>query len=322
MTGVFKKSIARTIISAALLLFGTAEAAYFGATAIKEIKSALIPEAIFSIAFLFGGIALGIFGLELFSFNKRASLKISDGRIEAEYGFSKSFSIAIIDIIDVTLVLNKLTIETRGDTYEIEGLANASEIHSYLYPQVKPRIDLSHIDEDYSDYKKQTRKTKLLIILTIICVVFLFLNLFLCVILTGERDFPDFTETDKIIFYIFAAVEAVTLILTFISARICGKNARCTMRQNSYMTKAKGKQNRKTGLEAYEKIISIHYYDHYATRILVVPNDDKYAIVIEIYDLKHDCWHTLNTIDEYDTLSELYAEMREIADEIIDDDEE
>ncbi len=322
MQGVFKKSIGRIILSAVLLLFGTAEAAYFGALAIKEIQSGHIPGAIFSIAFLIGGIALGILAILLFSFNKRAFLKISDGRIEAEYGFSKSASISIVDIIDITLVLNKLTIETRNETFEFESLANASDIHAYLSSKIKPRIDLAHLDEDYEDYKKQLKKTKLFIVLTIVCVVFLFLNLFVCIILTGERDFPDFTESDKIIFYIFSAVEAVTLILTFVSAIACGNNAKRTMRQNSYLTKAKGKRERKSGLEAYENIISIHYYDHYATRILVVPKDDKYAIVIEIYDLKHDCWHTLNTIDEYESLSELYAEMREIADEIIDDEEE
>ncbi len=62
------------------------------------------------------------------------------------------------------------------------------------------------------------------LLITIILAALMFVWIFITVALTGGRETSDFTQTDKIIFACFVAVELLTVIFTFVFAARAGKN--------------------------------------------------------------------------------------------------
>ena len=70
---------------------------------------------------------------------------------------------------------------------------------------------------------KFTKKGKVYFALTVLFAALLFVWLLIVVRMTGGRDIGEFTAADKKIMTVFAAVEGLTFILTFVFANFAGK---------------------------------------------------------------------------------------------------
>lgn len=122
----------------------------------------------------------------------------------------------------------------------------------------------------------------LLIVLSIIAIA-------VAVYLTGNRDMPDFTKQDWMIWGIFFLSEIALWSLAFFFAARCGRLWR--QRDTAELTILEKYKN--IGLNCYPQYEKVFFEHKCPRRAVALRNDDTYAVTIEHFDFDHLCWHPI-----------------------------
>ena len=107
----------------------------------------------------------------------------------------------------------------------------------------------------------------------------MFINIFITVFLTGDREMYEFRKTDWIVFAIMCVIEIVTVIATFYFARKTGKN-NVPIEKLKYCI-------RRTIVESYPllpgNVIKVFSDENYTGRITLFgyPNDDSVYYTVQ-----------------------------------------
>ena len=93
MNGEFKQSFRKYIFCLFFIFSGSFIAIRFSLWGIEEIQSSHISSCIFCFTFAVLGLLFGFLSIFIFRFNRKAFLKIEDGKIDAEFGWEQELHI-------------------------------------------------------------------------------------------------------------------------------------------------------------------------------------------------------------------------------------
>lgn len=181
-----------------------------------------IPFAIVCICF--GMIAVA-FGVLLTQFNRGAYVTVTGDHISAKYNWNKKIMLYFNEIAFVGSQTFTLNIRAKnGKRYVIGGLINADTICDAIRKKMPYEVDKTIKKEALIfEIDMLAAKRKKEIIGTVVSIILMFLNIFLCTLLTGEKDMSDFTRNDWIVFVIFCVTEILIVSVTFYFSKIGGE---------------------------------------------------------------------------------------------------
>lgn len=174
------------------------------------------------------GCGLGAFfcliGTGFLLFNYNAFFYIDNGHIKGKYHYFGKINCNICDVA-FTLGRNQtLIIQLKdGKTHTIMGLENAWQLASIIRQNIPFEVDEQpeSLIEELNNFKSHKKKG-----LIFVCsgLVLMFIIIFITVLLTGEKEMYEFSNTDWTIFAIMVAAEIATTVATFYFASKTGKN--------------------------------------------------------------------------------------------------
>ena len=152
------------------------------------------------------GIIIGAFicltSIAALLFNFKAYLYVDNGCIKGKYHWFGKIDCNITDVDFVLGQGNSLTIQlNNGKRHTIMGIENAFSLSSAIRQNMsfetteQPIVLIENLNA-LKSAKKQG------VINVCLCLVLMFINIFVTVFLTGERDLHEFSKTDWIIFII------------------------------------------------------------------------------------------------------------------------
>lgn len=235
---------------------------------------------------MISGITLGAFffvaGILFLLFNFKAYITIEDGHIKGKFNFFKHIDCDVSDVDFVFYNANSLTIQLKsGKCYTICGIVNSIALCDVIKQSMVFNTDETpqKLIQSLTELKLSWKKN---IICTCFFGVLMFVNIFITVILTDEREIYEFNKTDQIIMLIMCAIEILTIFLAFYFARKVGK-------QRIYISKL-DYSIRRTTIEKTPltpgnalKVLTDSDYSYRLT-IFGLPNEDAVYFTLEIID--------------------------------------
>ena len=173
--------------------------------------------------FIYVGLAFLILSLILSQFNRKAYLKICDGRIEGRFHYFGRINTPVSDIRFSYAQLNRLTLLLEnGKRLAIMGISNSSFICNAIMQSIGHFTDEPPEKcKDRLMYLRAARKKHLIKCGTATAIMFI--NIFIAAILTGGRDFDEFGKLDILVMFVMGLAEAVTIFFASYHAQKSGK---------------------------------------------------------------------------------------------------
>lgn len=174
--------------------------------------------------FFIMGILICLVVIPSWLLNYGAFIHIDEDSIKAKYHWFGKIDCKLSDVTFAVARVNTLIIQLKdGKTHTIMGIENARPLASVIRRNM--RFDVTEQSEMLSEKlnKLKSAKKKGLIY---VCsgLALMFINIFVTVFLTGEREMHEFSKIDWIIFAIMGVIEIATVIVTFYFAEKTGKN--------------------------------------------------------------------------------------------------
>ena len=243
--------------------------------------------------------------------NYGAFIHIDEDSIKAKYHWFGKIDCKLSDVTFAMPQVNTLIIQLKdGKTHTIMGVENSWHLayvirrNMHFESTEQPEMLIEKLNNLMSAKKKG---------LVYVCfgVALMFINIFVAVFLTGEREMHQFSNGDWTIFIVMCAIEIVTVIATFYFAQKTGKN-------NVPIEKLKYTIQRRI-IETQPLlpgfVIAVYTDENYTGRITLFgyPNDN--AVYYSVQEFASD--YTLfraYTSDVYDSQEELPANFEVLID--------
>lgn len=181
-----------------------------------------------TLSILLVGIGFGTFfsllGVCFLLFNYKAFFYINNEHIKGKYHYFGKIDCSIQDVM-FTIGRNRtLIIQLKSEkTYTIMGIENASQLASIIRKNMpfnvaeQPEALIEKLNN-----LKSTKKKGLLYVFSGLGLMFI--NIFITVFMTGEREMHEFGNTDWTIFAVMSFIEIATIVATLYFAQKTGKN--------------------------------------------------------------------------------------------------
>lgn len=169
------------------------------------------------------GIVICLFSVFSLFFNYKAYLYIDNGRIKGKYHWIGKIDCHISDVDFVLAQVNTLTIILKhGKTHTIMGVENSWELCSFIRKGIEFNVTQQpeKLIEELNKLKSERKKG-----IVYVCsgLALMFINIFITVFLTGEREMHEFSNIDWTVFAIMCVIEFATVVITFYFAQKTGK---------------------------------------------------------------------------------------------------
>ena len=265
-----------------------------------------------NLTFLIFGILISLVALWSWLLNYGAFLRVDENSIKAKYHWFGKIDSKLFDVTFATSKLNTLILQLNtGKTHTIIGVANSMQLASYIRRNMlfDPCEQPKEMIEKMNDLKALRKKG---IIYVCLGVVLMFLNIFLTVFLTGEREISDFTQTDWTLFSVMGLIEIALTVTVFYFANKTGK-------YNVPIEKLQYAIRRRV-IETCElpsgNAIKVYADDNYSFRITVLgyPNEESVYYITEAFDQGYTLFKVYNSkiYESIDQLSESLEDLIEI----------
>ncbi len=255
-----------------------------------------------SLSFLIMGMFMWLIVIPSWLLNFGAFIRVDDNSVKGKYHWFGKIDCDMNDIEFASAKINTLIIQLKdGKRHIIMGLENNWELCSEILRNIQfeatepPKKLIAKLN----DWKNEKRKNWHLLFCGL---VLMFINIFIAVFLTGERELYEFSKIDWIIFSIMGVIEIATVIATFYFAQKAGKND-ISIEKLNYTIK-------RTIVETNPllpgKVIKV-YTDAYCTGRITVfgyPNDKSVYFVTQIFD------SDFNLIKSYE--SEIFENIEDL----------
>lgn len=175
------------------------------------------------LTFLIMGILIILLVIPPWLLNFGAFIHIDEDSIKAKYHWFGKIDCKLSDVTFAVARVNTLIIQLKdGKTHTIMGVENSWPLASMIRRNMsfevteQPEVLMAKLNTLKSAKKKG---------LIYVCsgVAIMFINIFITVFLTGEREMHEFSNIDWTIFAIMVAIEIATVIATFYFAGKTGK---------------------------------------------------------------------------------------------------
>lgn len=263
------------------------------------------------LTFLIMGILIILVVIPSWLLNFGAFIRIDKNSIKAKYNWFGRIDCRLSDISFAVGRVNTLIIQLKnGKCHTIMGIKNSTELSS----EIRRKMSFEITEQPEKLIKKinnlKSAKKKGLIYVCI-GVALMFINIFITVFLTGERELYEFTGTDWVIFTIMGAIEVATFIVTFFFAQKTGKynlpieKLQYDIRRTIVETKPL--------LPGY--MIKIFTDDDYTGRITVFGSPHQSAVYysVQVFDSEYKLIREY-TSDTYDNQEELPDDLKTLTD--------
>ena len=264
-----------------------------------------------TLTFLIMGILILLVVIPSWLLNYGAFIHIDEDSIKAKYHWFGKIDCKLSDVTFAMPQVNTLIIQLKdGKTHTIMGVVNswhlASVIRRNMHFESTEQPEM--LIEKLNNLKSAKKKG-----LVYVCfgVALMFINIFVAVFLTGEREMHQFSNGDWTIFIVMCAIEIITVIATFYFAQKTGKN-------NVPIEKLKYEIKRRI-IETQPLlpgfVIAVYTDENYMGRITLFgyPNDN--AVYYSVQEFASD--YTLfraYTSDVYDSQEDLPADFKALID--------
>lgn len=257
------------------------------------------------------GTLFGLIGTGFLLFNFKAFFYIDNGHIKGKYHYFGKINCNIGDV-SFTLGRNQtLIIQLKdGKTYTIMGIENAWQLASIIRQNMPFEVaeQTETLIEELNKLKSSKKKG-----LIYVCfgLALMFINIFITVFLTNDREMHEFSKTDWTVFAIMCVIEIITVIVTFFFASKTGKN-------NVPIEKLKYSIQR-TIIESYPLlpgfVIAVYTDENYTGRITLFgyPHDSAVYYSVQEFASDYTLFRTY-TSDVYDSQDELPADFETLID--------
>lgn len=176
------------------------------------------------LTFLIMGILIILVVIPSWLLNFGAFIHIDEDSIKAKYHWFGRIDCKLSDVTYAVARINTLIIQLKdGKTHTIMGVANPWPLASLIRRNMlfesteQPETLIGKLNGLKSAKKKG---------LIYVCsgLALMFINIFVTVLLTGEREMHEFSKTDWIVFAVMGVIEITTVIATFCFAGKTGEN--------------------------------------------------------------------------------------------------
>lgn len=176
------------------------------------------------LTFLITGIMICLVAILSWLLNWGAFIHIDEDSIKAKYHWFGRIDCKLSDVSFAVAQVNTLIIQLKdGKTHTIMGIENSLPLCSFIRRNMS--FDVTEQPKELNEQLnnlKATKKHGLIFVCS--GVALMFINLFITVFLTGEREMYEFSNIDWTIFAIMGAIEIAIVIATFYFAQKTGKN--------------------------------------------------------------------------------------------------
>ena len=236
-----------------------------------------------------------------------SKLELDGTKITGYIVFYGHFSIDYSEISFVTCDNYLIRLHLKnGKIMDISHLENSYNIYVYIFSKIKLQKDSGNLMKMAIANNKR-RKNAIVGVISLI--VLMFINIFVCVILTEERDIVDFTARDTKIFLIFSITEIIVfvimLLLVFLSNMFYRKSI-YSMRMLCYYTAIKLKDR---DIKTSEQIVEVKYFVDYSKRLVVIKVEEKSYFYFDAFffnenNPKSSRWKKITELIPYDEVFE------------------
>ena len=176
------------------------------------------------LTFLIMGILIILVVIPSWLLNFGAFVHIDENSIKAKYHWFGKIDCKLSDVTFAVARVNTLIIQLKdGKTHTIMGIENSWPLASLIRRNMlfKSTQQPETLIGKLNDLKSAKKKG-----LIYVCsgLALMFINIFVTVFLTGEREMHEFSKIDWTIFAIMGVVEIATIIATFYFAQKTGGN--------------------------------------------------------------------------------------------------
>lgn len=176
------------------------------------------------LTFLIMGILIILVVIPSWLLNLGAFVHIDENSIKAKYHWFGKIDCKLSDVTFAVARVNALIIQLKdGKTHTIMGIENSWPLASLIRRNMlfKSTEQPETLIGKLNDLKSAKKKG-----LIYVCsgLALMFINIFVTVFLTGEREMHEFSKIDWTIFAIMGVVEIATIIATFYFAQKTGGN--------------------------------------------------------------------------------------------------
>lgn len=243
---------------------------------------------------ILGGIICACSILFLFH-NYKAYLLIDGRHITGRYNWFKRIDFDISEVTYSQFVDKTLTILLEnGKQHLITGIENTLAICFTLrrIMPFEPFKDIQQAMEELEQLKSMRRKR---IFRLLLCIVFMFLYIFITTFLTGFRELDEFNPMDWALFFLMVVMELVTMFVLFYYAGMTGKGNMPIERQKYGIRRSIVETS--PLLPGYVK--GVYTDENYTGRLTLLgyPNDEAVYYVVQEFDANY----RLETIHKSET---------------------
>lgn len=273
MKGVFfRKSFNITLFL--ILLFGMALIGFYIFFDITDPKARTE-----NFTFLIMGVIICFVVIPLWLHNYGAFIHIGETRVKAKYNWFAKIDCEFSDVDFAVAQVNTLIIQLKnGKTHTITGIRNPIPLANLLLQKI--HFEINEEPEILIERLKALKKSKKRhLVLVFVGSALMFINIFVTVFLTGERDLHQFSQKDWIVFTVMGVIEMVIVVATFIFAAKSGKN-NITMEKLHYQIRRKMIE---TAPLPSGNVVKVLTDEVYSLRVAVFgfPNDTSVYYVVQ-----------------------------------------
>lgn len=263
------------------------------------------------------GTLFGLIGTGFLLFNFKAFFYIDNGHIKGKYHYFGKINCNIGDVA-FTLGRNQtLIIQLKdGKTYTIMGIENAWQLASIIRQNMPFEVaeQPETLIEELNKLKSSKKKG-----LVYVCfgLALMFINIFITVFLTNDREMHEFNITDWTVFAIMCVIEIVTVIVTFFFASKTGKN-NVTIEKLKYSIQ-------RTIIESYPllpgNVIKVFSDENYTGRITLFgyPNNDSVYYTVQEFASDYTFFKTYESeiFENAEQLQDGFEALIDITDKVL-----
>ena len=155
--------------------------------------------------------------------NFKAYLLIDGRHITGRYNWFRKFDFDISEVAYAQFVDKTLTILLKdGKQHLLTGIENAFAI-CFTLRRIMPFEPFKDIRQAMGELEQMKAMRRKRIMRLILCIVFMFLYIFITTALTGFRELDEFGHVDWVFFFLMVVMELVTMVVMFYYAGRVGK---------------------------------------------------------------------------------------------------
>ena len=179
---------------------------------IEKIQLNHATSFVFCFTFAVFGLLFGFLSIFVFQFNRKAFLKIEDGKIEAQFGWGEEFYTELNNIANAENQGKHLKLYIDDSVIWNYHLVNAKDLCQYILSHISNPSNTINIEEAKFKHQKNKQSYIKYLIATIIAGAFLFIHIGWCVFLTEGKDLANFSKLDDVVFLAFAFSEIFIIL--------------------------------------------------------------------------------------------------------------